>query len=57
MASSAEGEHDWLFDYLANALASPSFAAPLDAFVEGELAPPCSAPSPRMGEPSAAPTR
>jgi len=36
MAASEEQEHDWLFEYVATALASPTFTAPLDEFVEGE---------------------
>jgi hypothetical protein len=37
MAAAAEADYDWIFDYLANALSSPSFTGPLDAFVEGEF--------------------
>jgi hypothetical protein len=35
MATSDASEHDWIFDYLGEALSSATFTAPLDAFVEG----------------------
>ena len=39
MASGSEADFDWIFDYLASTLSSPSFTGPLEAFVEGEQVP------------------